>query len=388
LPDALLRERGDRRRGRAVFLLLAGLLLVGVMLVAPSARRVVAWPAYLPQPHGYSMGYLPPALRAPMGSPLAAGRIRTTATMDASQGYSMADQVARFAAAQKRDDRRYLDIDSVYSGAGLKDLRVLLTGANRGLGLATAKQLLADGAKLTVVGRSGVPELEQLGATVITGVDVTDAEAVERMAATVGPVDLLINSAGYFPDIGETLGNLNFPEEIKQIDICGLGPLRVTAALRNAGKLVDGQSRVVIISSQAERGVAQDAERGAGRGLRPPHEPRGVQHRRRAHVRRAEAREHSGRAVAPGLLPHGHDGQVRGDLGQGGRRGSLGRSEARALRVAEGGHVPDGEVHQLRGRPADPVVRGVWRPRGHEAERSAEACHCGARALRLPKHAQ
>jgi len=251
LPEALLRERSDRRRGRAVFLLLAGLLLVGVMLVAPSARRVVAWPAYLPQPHGYSMGYLPPALRAPMGSPLAAGRIRTTATMDASQGYSTADQVARFAAAQKRDDRRYLDIDSVYSGAGLKDLRVLLTGANRGLGLATAKQLLADGAKLTVVGRSGVPELEQLGATVITGVDVTDAEAVERMAATVGPVDLLINSAGYFPDIGETLGNLNFPEEIKQIDICGLGPLRVTAALRNAGKLVDGQSRVVIISSQA-----------------------------------------------------------------------------------------------------------------------------------------
>merc|ERR1719440_2632564 len=249
--DGLLRERGGRRRGRAVLLLVAGLLLVGVMLVAPSARRVVAWPAYLPQPaQGYSLGYLP-QLRAPIASPLAAGRVRTTATMDASQGYSMADQVARYAAAQKRNDRRYLDMDSVYSGAGLRDLRVLLTGANRGLGLATAKQLLADGAKLTVVGRSGVPELEQLGATVITGVDVTDAAAVERMAADVGPVDLLINSAGYFPDIGETLGNLNFPEEIKQIDICGLGPLRVTAALRNAGKLVDGQSRVVIISSQA-----------------------------------------------------------------------------------------------------------------------------------------
>merc|ERR1719506_156941 len=250
VDGGVLRERGERRRGRVV--LVAGLLLlVVVMLATPGARRVLVWPAHVPAQ--YSLGYLPSAATwSRVGSPLGAvSRVRATATMDASQGYSMADQVARYAAAQKRNDRRYLDMDSVYSGAGLKDLRVLLTGGNRGLGLATAKQLLADGAKLTVVGRSGVPELEQLGATVVTGVDVTDAEAVERMAATVGPVDLLINSAGYFPDIGETLGNLNFPEEIKQIDICGLGPLRVTAALRNAGKLVDGQSRVVIISSQA-----------------------------------------------------------------------------------------------------------------------------------------
>merc|ERR1719326_2103048 len=224
VDGGLLRERGERRRGRVV--LVAGLLLlVVVMLATPGARRVLVWPAHVPAQ--YSLGYLPSAATwSRVGSPLAApSRVRTTATMDAGSVYSTADQVQRFAAAQKRSDKRYLDIDSVYSGAGLKDLRVLLTGANRGLGLATAKQLLADGAKLTVVGRSGVPELEQLGATVITGVDVTDAAAVERMAAEVGPVDLLINSAGYFPDIGETLGN--------------------------PGKLVDGKSRVVIISSQA-----------------------------------------------------------------------------------------------------------------------------------------
>ena len=31
-------------------------------------------------------------------------------------------------------------------------------------------------------------------------------------------------AAGYFPDIAETVGSLNFEEELRQIDICALGP--------------------------------------------------------------------------------------------------------------------------------------------------------------------
>ena len=34
--------------------------------------------------------------------------------------------------------------------------------------------------------------------------------------------------------------SLNFEEELKQIDVCGLGPLRVTSALFNAGLLQPG----------------------------------------------------------------------------------------------------------------------------------------------------
>ena len=44
--------------------------------------------------------------------------------------------------------------------------------------------------------------------------------------------------------------SLNFEEQLKQIDICALGPLRVTSALFNAGLLNDG-SKAVIITSQA-----------------------------------------------------------------------------------------------------------------------------------------
>merc|ERR1711869_35121 len=74
--------------------------------------------------------------------------------------YSLADQVARFERAKRENNKRYLHIESVYDGSYLKGLHVLITGANRGLGLTTAKQLLADGAKVTVVGRSGSDELK------------------------------------------------------------------------------------------------------------------------------------------------------------------------------------------------------------------------------------
>merc|ERR1712087_530782 len=63
-------------------------------------------------------------------------------------------------------------------------------------------------------------------------------------------VDIVINNAGYFYGPEETLDNLNYAEELKMIDICALGPLRVTAALRKAGKL-SSSAQVIIITSQA-----------------------------------------------------------------------------------------------------------------------------------------
>merc|ERR1719161_984614 len=88
--------------------------------------------------------------------------------------YSLADQTARYARAQAERNVRYLDISAVYDGSGLQGQRVLITGANRGLGLAIARQLLQDGAQVIVVGRQDSPELRDLGAEVIVGVDVCD----------------------------------------------------------------------------------------------------------------------------------------------------------------------------------------------------------------------
>ena len=59
----------------------------------------------------------------------------------------------------------------------------------------------------------------------------------------------LINNAGYFKADRETLDNLDFPDQLKTIDICALGPLRVTQSLVNGG-LLQKDSKVIMITSQ------------------------------------------------------------------------------------------------------------------------------------------
>lgn len=142
----------------------------------------------------------------------------------ASRVFSLADQVARFERAKAEGNQRFLDIDSVYDGSYLKGKRVLVTGGNQGLGLAIVKELVSQGAETVVVGRRSNEELEALGVQVITGVDVTDTAAVTgKMLDEVGaPVDYVINNAGYFWSEEEKLANMNFEEQLKQIDICAV----------------------------------------------------------------------------------------------------------------------------------------------------------------------
>ena len=77
---------------------------------------------------------------------------------------------------------------------------VLVTGGNRGIGLAIAQRLAADGHRVAVTHRgSGVPEP-------LFGVvcDVTDTDAVDRAFTAVeehqGPVEVLVSNAGIAAD--------------------------------------------------------------------------------------------------------------------------------------------------------------------------------------------
>jgi short-subunit dehydrogenase len=84
---------------------------------------------------------------------------------------------------------------------------VLITGGSRGLGLALARKMGAQGARLIICGRDagslerGAASLAQAGVEVLAvPVDVTDARSVEDMAQAVrqrfGHIDVLVNNAG------------------------------------------------------------------------------------------------------------------------------------------------------------------------------------------------
>ena len=93
--------------------------------------------------------------------------------------HSLADQTERFVRAKTEGNMRYLNIKTVYDGSFLKGKRVLVTGANRGLGLAIAKEVAAQGASAIFLVRKATPELEALGGQIISGVDVMQTESVE-----------------------------------------------------------------------------------------------------------------------------------------------------------------------------------------------------------------
>eukprot|EP01127_Copromyxa_protea_P022104 TRINITY_DN7797_c0_g1_i1.p2 TRINITY_DN7797_c0_g1~~TRINITY_DN7797_c0_g1_i1.p2 ORF type:complete len:271 (-),score=50.12 TRINITY_DN7797_c0_g1_i1:20-832(-) len=162
--------------------------------------------------------------------------------------YSIPDQRKRFAIAKETKNVRVLDIDSVYDNKFVVGKTVLVTGGNRGIGLKLAQELVLGGATVYITSRDPVtlPDI-----TTISGIDVSEDACGEKLVEKLNgtKIDILINNAGYFYEPLETLQKLNFKEEMKMIDICALGPLRVTSALSNAGLLPEG-SKVAIISSQ------------------------------------------------------------------------------------------------------------------------------------------
>ena len=125
--------------------------------------------------------------------------------------------------------------------------KVLVTGANRGIGLELCRQLAARGDEVIAVCRTTSEELAGLNVRVLDGVDVTDAVSVGSLQSSLGgeTLDWLINNAGILSV--ETLDNLDFDAMERQFRVNALGPLRVTAALSR--NLCEG-ARVGIITSR------------------------------------------------------------------------------------------------------------------------------------------
>ena len=89
----------------------------------------------------------------------------------------------------------------------MEDQVVLITGGNRGIGLAMARRLAREGASVIITGRDeealhhAVVELKREGGTVVSHrCDVRDEDSVDELFEAVGrhfpQIDVLINNAG------------------------------------------------------------------------------------------------------------------------------------------------------------------------------------------------
>jgi NAD(P)-dependent dehydrogenase (short-subunit alcohol dehydrogenase family) len=123
---------------------------------------------------------------------------------------------------------------------------VVITGANRGIGLELARHYARDGWRVIGVCRESSGELEAVAAQLIASVDVTSDQDVTQLAKALSAerIDLLINNAGLLQE--NELGFINFDSLRIQMEVNAYGPLRVTQALMS---LIPAGGKVANISS-------------------------------------------------------------------------------------------------------------------------------------------
>jgi len=140
---------------------------------------------------------------------------------------------------------------------------ILITGANRGIGLELCHQFADRGDEVLAVCRKTNNELHQPGITVIDGIDVADDAVGQQLADKLHgqSIDVLINNAGILTS--ETLEDLDFTRMRKQYEVNALGPLRVTQALLPN---LQAGSKVAILTSRV--GSVGDNSSGGNYGYR------------------------------------------------------------------------------------------------------------------------
>jgi len=108
---------------------------------------------------------------------------------------------------------------------------VVITGANRGIGLAMTKLCAARGDRVYAICRQSSIALDALNVNVITDINITEKPSVIalKLALTGIKIDLLINNAGLL--ISDQLAGLQSDLIRQQLEVNAIAPLMVTEAL-------------------------------------------------------------------------------------------------------------------------------------------------------------
>lgn len=140
---------------------------------------------------------------------------------------------------------------------------VVITGANRGIGLELARHYAAEGCEVIGVCRQSSEELAGVAGQVIDGVDVTTDAGIDKLKSGLAgkSISLLINNAGLLQD--EQLGSIDFDSIRTQMEINAYAPLRVAEAL---APLMGQGSKIANITSRM--GSIADNDSGGRYGYR------------------------------------------------------------------------------------------------------------------------
>ncbi|MDP2310655.1 MAG: SDR family oxidoreductase [Pseudomonadota bacterium] len=192
-------------------------------------------------------------------------------------------------------------------------MRIVITGANRGIGLALARHYAAAGAEVHGTARAPerATELAAVPGVCVHALDVRSEASCAALAAALGDVgvDVLVNNAGV--GAWEALDAFDGAQALAIYDTNALGPVRVTRALLPL--LERARGKVFHIGS--DMGSITHTNQGGAYAYRMSKAALGM-------AGRALANDLRDRGVASIVV---HPGWVRTDMG--GRGATLGPEE-------------------------------------------------------------
>lgn len=131
---------------------------------------------------------------------------------------------------------------------------LLITGANRGIGLELTRQYAAAGWDIVACCRDPATagDLKAAsGKVAVEKLDVTDYPAVDALAARYQdrPLDLLINNAGIYGNRNPSLSIADYDDYLKVLQVNSVAPMKVALAMLPALKKAKN-AKIATVSSR------------------------------------------------------------------------------------------------------------------------------------------
>jgi len=142
------------------------------------------------------------------------------------------------------------------AGFSAEQPTVLITGSNRGIGLALARYYAAADWNVIATARrpDASEELAVLGAqqnVVLAQLDVTDLDRIDELAGRLSgvPIDLLINNAAVLGELeGQQVGSFDFEQFEWTMAVNVYGPMAMAEAFRN-NVAISQQKKIATLTS-------------------------------------------------------------------------------------------------------------------------------------------
>ena len=147
---------------------------------------------------------------------------------------------------------------------------VLITGANRGLGLEFARQYALANWKVIAACRQpdSASELKNLAKQYpqiqMEALDVVDFAQIDALSARLGgeAIDVLINNAGVYGDsAGKGFGNLDYQAWQQTLTVNTIAPVKVTEAFLS--QLEQGSDKLVVVISSLMGSITDNGSGGS-----------------------------------------------------------------------------------------------------------------------------